>query len=124
MLFGATLSANAHHSLDGTYDLKTEVRLEGKIVQALIRNPHSFLQIEVPDENGSTQRWSLEWVSANSLAKRGIKGDTLKGGDEVTVTMNPSRQTTDKRGVLKSFHRGSDGLEWSTKAKIASRNSK
>lgn len=37
-------TAYAHHSLAATY-LDKEVRLEGKILDLLLRNPHSFLQI-------------------------------------------------------------------------------
>ena len=108
---GAT--ALAHHSIAATYDGNKEVTLEGKIVECLFRNPHSFLQIETPDPNGALQRWSLEWRSAGSLGQDGIKRDTLKLGDEVVVTMNPSRTPADRRGVLKSLHRKSDGFGWS-----------
>lgn len=53
----------AHHSLDATYDLKKEVVVEGRIVTLLLRNPHSFLQIEVPGKNGIPERWTFEWKS-------------------------------------------------------------
>src|ERR1051325_1643373 len=81
----------AHHSLSATYVPDKEVTLNGKIVEILLRNPHSFLQIEAPDETGAMQRWSLEWRSSGQLGQDGIKRDTLKIGDEVTITMNPSR---------------------------------
>ncbi|HLI84742.1 MAG TPA: DUF6152 family protein [Bryobacteraceae bacterium] len=105
--------AFAHHSLAATYQDK-EVTLEGKIVDLLLRNPHSFLQIEAPDENGVMQRWSLEWRSSGQLGQQGIKRDTLKVGDEVTVTINPSRTVGDHRGALKTLHRKSDGFGWGT----------
>ncbi|HEY2842075.1 MAG TPA: DUF6152 family protein [Bryobacteraceae bacterium] len=107
------VTASGHHSLDATYDLKTEVRLEGKVVQFLLRNPHSFLVME--DRN--MQRWSLEWDGANSLAKAGITRDTLKNGDGVVVTLHPARTALDHRGVLSALHRESDGLAWDPKAK-------
>ena len=103
--------ALAHHSLAATY-LDKEVKLEGKILDLLLRNPHSFLQIEAPDENGVMQRWSLEWRSSGQLGQAGIKRDTLKVGDEVTITMNPSRTAGDHRGALKTLHRKSDGFGW------------
>jgi Family of unknown function (DUF6152) len=116
-LFAATLlsgaRAFAHHSLAATY-LDKEVKLEGKILDLLLRNPHSFLQIEAPDENGVMQRWSLEWRSSGQLGQQGIKRDTLKVGDEVTVTINPSRTPADHRGALKTLHRKSDGFGWGT----------
>ena len=107
------VGAFGHHSLAATY-LDKEVKLEGKILDLLLRNPHSFLQIEAPDENGVVQRWSLEWRSSGQLGQQGIKRDTLKVGDEVTVTINPSRTPGDHRGALKALHRNSDGFGWGT----------
>lgn len=110
-LFGIT--ASAHHSLAATY-LDKEVKLEGKILDLLLRNPHSFLQIEAPDEQGVMQRWSLEWRSSGQLGQQGIRRDTLKVGDEITITMSPSRTPGDHRGALKTLHRKSDGFGWGT----------
>lgn len=112
LIFG--VAAFAHHSLGATYEGDKEVKLEGKIVQLLLRNPHSFLQIDVPDKDGSMQRWSLEWRSSGQLGQVGIKRDTLKVGDEVTITMSPSRTPGDHRGALKTLHRKSDGFGWGT----------
>src|SRR5882762_1843654 len=97
----AAISAIAygHHSLSATYYSDKEVKLEGKILDLLLRNPHSFLQIEAPDEKGVMQRWSLEWRSSGQLGQQGIKRDTLKVGDDVTITMNPSRTAADHRGA-------------------------
>jgi hypothetical protein len=109
----AAAPAFAHHSLAATYQDK-EIKLEGKIVDLLLRNPHSFLQIEAPDEKGVMQRWSLEWRSSGQLGQQGIKRDTLQVGDEVIVTINPSRTADDHRGALKTLHRKSDGFGWGT----------
>ena len=91
------------------------MKLEGKIVQLLLRNPHSFLQIDVPDKDGTMQRWSLEWRSSGQLGQAGIKRDTLKAGDDVVITANPSRTKGDNRGALKTLHRTSDGFGWGTR---------
>ena len=113
LMFG--IAAFAHHSLGATYEADKEVKLEGKIVQLLLRNPHSFLQIDVPEKDGTMQRWSLEWRSSGQLGQAGIKRDTLKAGDEVVVTVNPSRTKGDNRGALKTLHRTSDGFGWGTR---------
>lgn len=114
---GAFLAAGlyAHHSLSATYIPDKEITLDGKIVEILLRNPHSFLQIEAPDETGTMQRLSLEWRSSGQLGQQGIKRDTLKIGDEVVITMNPSRTPVDHRGALKTLHRKSDGFGWGNK---------
>lgn len=106
------IAAYAHHSLGATYDGNKTVQIDGKILQLLLRNPHSFLQVEGPDEKGVMQRWSLEWRSAGSLGQQNIKRDSLKAGEEVTVTMNPSRTPADHRGALVTLHRKSDGFGW------------
>ncbi len=113
--FGLGITAHAHHSLAATYYAEKEVKLEGKILDLLLRNPHSFLQIEAPDEKGVMQRWSLEWRSSGQLGQSGIRRDTLKVGDEVSITMNPSRTPGDHRGALKTLRRKSDGFGWGNK---------
>jgi hypothetical protein len=116
-LAGLLLAATvyAHHSLGATYDGDKEIKLEGKIVQFLLRNPHSFLHIEAKDAKGEMQRWSLEWRSAGSLSQQGVNRDTLKLGDDVVITASPSRTPSDYRGVLKTLYRKSDGLGWGTR---------
>jgi hypothetical protein len=107
--------AYAHHSTSATYHTEQVVTLKGKIARILLRNPHSFLQLDAPDEKGVMQRWSLEWRSSGQLGQAGIKRDTLKVGDEVIIEMNPSRTPEDHRGALKSLHRESDGFGWGDK---------
>jgi hypothetical protein len=114
-VFVLAAAAFAHHSLAATYESDKEVKLDGKIAEILLRNPHSFLQIDALDETGAMQRWSLEWRSSGQLGQQGIKRDTLKIGDEVVITMNPSRTTADHRGALKTLHRKSDGFGWGTR---------
>jgi Family of unknown function (DUF6152) len=114
-VFGLAAAAFAHHSLSATYQPDKEVTLDGKIAEILLRNPHSFLQIDAPDESGVMQRWSLEWRASGQLGQQGIKRDTLKIGDEVVITMNPSRTAADHRGALKTLHRKSDGFGWGTR---------
>lgn len=114
----AVAASYAHHSLGATYDGNKVVQIDGKILQLLLRNPHSFLQVEdakLKDENGEPVRWSLEWRSAGSLGQQNIKRDTLKAGEEVVVTMNPSRTPKDYRGALVTLHRKSDGFGWGTR---------
>ena len=114
VVFLAATSAYGHHSLSATYYPDKEVKLDGKIVEILLRNPHSFLQIEAPDTQGAMQRWSLEWRASGQLGQQGIKRDTLKVGDDVVITMNPSRTANDHRGALKTLHRKSDNFGWGT----------
>src|ERR1043165_4175345 len=110
VMFGS--AAYAHHSFAAVYNSKKEIKLEGKIVQLLYRNPHSYVQIEAPDENGVVQRWSVEWGGAASLSGQGVQRDTFKTGDVVIITGLPSRTPGEYRVKMNTLKRPSDGLTW------------
>ena len=92
------LPADAHHSFGATYDIKKDITLEGKLVQFMFRNPHSFVHIEVPDDTGTVRRWSIEWSGTAALARQGVERATLRPGDEVTILAHPSRTPGEYRG--------------------------
>jgi hypothetical protein len=106
------LTAYAHHSFAGTYDLKKQVRIEGKLIRLLWRNPHSFVHVEAPDETGKMQQWSVEWTGLPQLAGAGITSSTLKVGDPVVITGNPTRTPGEHRMRMVTFRRTSDGFSW------------
>jgi hypothetical protein len=105
----------AHHSVGATYDGKKEIKLEGKLIQFLYRNPHSFVHVEAPDSDGKMQRWSVEWGGAAALGGQGVNRNTLKVGDQVVISGNPSRTPGDFRVKMNKFLRPSDGLTWGTR---------
>ncbi len=109
-LFGTT--AYAHHSFASTYDLSRQVKVEGKLVQFLFRNPHSFVHVEAPDANGQVQRWAIEWTGGAQLSGSSIDKNTLKVGDPVIITGNPTRTAGEHRLRMVTFKRTSDGLAW------------
>ncbi|MBI2150003.1 MAG: hypothetical protein HYU27_05290 [Acidobacteria bacterium] len=109
-LFG--LTAYAHHSFAATYDEKKVVKIEGKLVQFLFRNPHSFVHVEAPDENGQVQRWSVEWGGAGQLGTQGVTRNTLKVGDVVIITGILSRSPGEHRVRMNTLRRTSDGFGW------------
>jgi Family of unknown function (DUF6152) len=82
--------AIAHHSA-AMFDRDKQVSLTGTIVQFEWTNPHSWIQIDVPSENGGTDRWSVECNSPNNLVRMGWKSTSLKPGDKVTILIHPLR---------------------------------
>lgn len=109
---GGAIGARAHHSYSATFNINERIELEGKIVQFGFRNPHSFLQVEVPDEQGEAKRWSIEWSGAAALTNQGIDRGTFKVGDVVKVTAMPSRVKGELRAQIVTLIRESDGLTW------------
>ena len=114
-LFVFGITAHAHHSIGATYDQSKEIKLEGKLVQFLFRNPHAFVHIEAPDPEGKIQRWSVEWGGAAQLSGQGVSRDTFKVGDVVTITGNPGRNPADHRLKMNTLRRKSDGFGWGTR---------
>src|SRR5688572_23626444 len=111
VVFGVT--ADAHHSFPATYQVSKIITIEGSVAQLLLRNPHSFLQVDAPNAGGAMQRWSLEWGGANQLTNQGVARDTLKVGDKLVITANPSRSTeSSTRALLKTIKRPADGWDW------------
>jgi hypothetical protein len=106
---GAT--AYAHHSFAATYVTDKEIKIEGDMIQFMFRNPHSFVHLMGPDDNGQMQRWAIEWAAAGQL--NGITRDTLKPGDHVIITGNPGRTVEDHRLRMRSILRPKDGFKWS-----------
>jgi hypothetical protein len=107
---GTTVSA--HHSFGATYDVTKEIKLAGKIVQFVYRNPHSFVHVEAPDAKGAQQRWAIEWGGTAQLANAGVKRDSLKVGDEVQIVARPSRVPGEFRVLMVTLLRPSDGFGW------------
>ena len=83
-------TAAAHHSA-AMFDRDKQVSLAGTIVQFEWTNPYSWIQIDVPNENGSVDRWSVECNSPNNLVRMGWKSTSLKPGDKVTILIHPLR---------------------------------
>jgi len=111
----ACTAAYAHHSYGATYDVSKQIKLEGKLVQFVFRNPHAFVHVEVPDQNGVTQRWAVEWSGTTQLGAAGVNGATLKVGDEIVIVARPSRVPNEYRALMVNLKRPVDGFTWGTK---------
>src|SRR5690606_24696503 len=113
-LLSWALPLGAHHSLSATYQRDTRLQLEGRLVQFVFRNPHSFIHIVVPDDQGGSQRWAVEWTGTAALARRGMDAATLQPGDILQLTVNPSRSPGEYRALMSALLRPADGLSWGT----------
>jgi len=102
---------SAHHSFASTYSDQT-ITIEGKLVEFLYRNPHSAVLLETSDKNGKPVTWAAEWGTAGQLSRQGIERDTLKTGDHLLISGNPSRNSADHRLRMGAITRPSDGWKW------------
>jgi hypothetical protein len=102
----------AHHSFPGTYLEDQTITIQGELVQVLYRNPHSFVQVMVKENDGSVVRYAGEWIGASELGRQGVTATTLKSGDFVVISGMPGRNRTDHRVRMISLRRPRDGFGW------------
>jgi hypothetical protein len=88
LVFAAPLLA--HHSAAGI-DRTKSVTVTGTVKEFRWANPHSWIDVDVQNDKGSTDTWSVEMTSPAFLVRSGWKSTTLKPGDKVSVTMRPFR---------------------------------
>ena len=112
LLLAVAARAVAHHSFAATYQADDRIEIQGTVRELVWRNPHSFLRIDVTDEEGNTRTWSLEWTSANRLAGTNLTQTTLRPLDVVIATGSPARNPGSARMLLRQLRRPSDGWEW------------
>jgi Family of unknown function (DUF6152) len=84
----AAIPASAHHS-GAMFDDAKEVTLVGTIKEFQYTNPHSWIQILVPREGGGDVEWSIETAAPIVLLRAGIRPQSLKPGDKVTLRTHP-----------------------------------
>lgn len=84
----AVTAARAHHSFT-QFDRDTEMVKTGTVARWAFNNPHSWLYINVENEDGSQTLWSFEGSAPPSLIGRGITGATFEPGDTVTFMFCP-----------------------------------
>jgi hypothetical protein len=85
-LLAAALPLAAHHSFSAEFDQSKKVVLEGTVVQFEWVNPHSWLDIDVPQPDGTVQHWKLEGGSPSVLLRLGWNKNSLPAGTKIKVT--------------------------------------
>jgi hypothetical protein len=85
-LLMAALPVLAHHSFKAEYDESKPITLKGTVTKVLWNNPHVLMYLDVKDDKSQTDNWELELASPNGLLSQGWKVDSLKPGDQVSVT--------------------------------------
>ena len=99
-------SALGHHALGAEYDLKRSVRLTGTVTKVEWANPHVRLYLDANGAgSGDVMHWELEMASPNLLILNGLKIDSLRLGDMVTVSANPARDGSNS-GYARTIRRG------------------
>jgi hypothetical protein len=77
--------AFAHHS-QSEFDPRMKLELTGKMTRLDWRSPHARIYIDVVDADGKTVNWDFELPSPTTLMRRGWTRESLKPGEQITIT--------------------------------------
>jgi hypothetical protein len=91
--------ALAHHAR-AFVDTTKLISLEGVVTKLDWRNPHMWVYLDVPDQNGKMVNWAIEGPSSTSLLDFGLSPVVLKVGQKVIIRANPPRDPKDHRASL------------------------
>ncbi len=105
VLASATLafpgSMFAHHGTGISYDLTVlPITTKAVITEFKWANPHIGIYVDIKDENGHVENWSIEGNSPYNWARMGWNRKTLKVGDEITLTFYRSKVPGVHAGVI------------------------
>jgi hypothetical protein len=76
--------AQAHHSTL-PYDGEHPTTIQGTVTEFAWRNPHSFVYLDVKNDAGEIEHWSIETESLIFLRRLGWTKDMMKPGDTITA---------------------------------------
>ena len=90
----------AHHGM-GSYDLQRRITVKGTVTTFDFTNPHVLLHLDVKDDKGHVVKWVAETGSPNIMRRGGWTKNTLKPGDQITLSGQPAKNGSPTMRFLK-----------------------
>ena len=96
------IPAMAHHSA-AMFDDEVELTLTGVVTRFDYLNPHSWLYVNVDNDDGTKTEWGFELGAPPRLRRSRISPNFWQPGDAVTIKTNPlkdGRPAGNLRGAI------------------------
>ena len=91
-LLSLSISSYSHHGTSVVYDLSQSITISGTVTDYRFVNPHTLIYVDVRGEDGEVVNWLCGLSSNTNLSRsEGWTRETLKPGDEISVTGAPAR---------------------------------
>lgn len=80
----------AHHG-NASYDADNPITIKGAVTEFAWTNPHVQIYLDVKDDKGGLVHWSVETYSPGKLVRAGWAKDSVKAGDQISMTLIPAK---------------------------------
>ena len=84
----------AHHSVQGQFDLDGRITLTGTVSSVEWVNPHVYVYLDVKNDDDTVTTWALETGPVSRMRRGGLTKEAFAGkpGEQVTVVGMPATQ--------------------------------
>ena len=82
--------SRAHHSAT-MFDFSKEITVEGVVKEFQYTNPHSWLLVDVTDDDGTVTTWGFEAEGPSRIRLSGIRPVDFLPGTKLTITGHPMK---------------------------------
>lgn len=80
-----SLDVVSHHAFSSEFDADRPFQVQGTIVKVEWINPHSWVHVDVKQEDGTVVPWMMEGGTPNTLLRSGLTRTVLKPGTDIIV---------------------------------------
>ena len=108
-----TSPAVAHHSGE-MFEHERTVTLTGIVKEFRYINPHSWLIVDIQNDDGTTTTWGFEAEGPQDLMHGGVRKSDLPPGEKVTITGHPMRDGRPAAAWLSLVKEDGTLLNWRT----------
>src|SRR5258707_665956 len=102
-------TATPSHSLSAVYDETRLLTFSVVVAQCKFVNPHAMMYMDVTDAAGKVTKWTVEFAGRLNLSNVGWTAESIRAGERVTVTGNPTHTGSDRIAFKRLVH--ADGTE-------------
>ncbi len=95
-LLATTTVVQSHHAFSAEFDANLPIQVQGKVTRVQWINPHSWVHLDVTNEDGSVTSWMVEGGTPNTLLRRGFTKNSLLPGTEIVVDGYRAKDGSDK----------------------------